>query len=67
LPPIKDKRTICAAGQEPWRKEDKWVEKRVGLHNIRLEVGRGHEVPTPLQDLEVEEEEEQPAKFAHKT
>ena len=49
-------------------RKDPWLEKRAAFHNIRFQMSRaGSESPTPIEDLEVEEEELEPHKLAHKT
>ena len=63
LLPIRDDKKGCQD-----RKDDPWIEKRAAFHNIRFQMSRtGNELPTPLEDLEVEEEELEPHKLAHKT
>ena len=47
--------------------EDPWPKRRVDLHEVDLEIGAGHELPTPLTHLEMEEEECNPHFFNHRT
>ena len=47
--------------------KDPWLERRADIHQIRLELAEGHEVPTPLEELLVEEEEVDPHRLSHKT
>lgn len=46
--------------------EDPWLERRADIHQTRLELAEGHEMPTPLEELLVEEEEEvDPHRLSH--
>lgn len=45
--------------------KDPWLERRADIHQTRLELAEAHEMPTPLEELLVEEEEVDPHRLSH--
>ena len=45
--------------------KDPWLERRADIHQTRLELAEGHEMPTPLEEFLVEEEEVDPHRLSH--